>query len=483
VYQYSSYITEINGSLILLASEITDLSLLLSEYLDGTYYFIVVAHNNYGNTLSNCIQINVEIPPLPGDFTLSSNAEEPDPDGNFDLVWTTSSGAVNYSIYRHSTFITVINGSLTLLADEITELTLSIIGYSNDTYYFIVVAHNIYGNTLSNCIQVNVKVPPPPGDFTLSSNAENPDPDGNFEFIWTASSGAVNFSIYQYLSYITEINGSLTLLANEITDLTLPLNGYSDGTYYFIVVAHNEYGDTLSNCIQVNVELALPPGDFTLSSNAGIPDTDGSFTLSWTSSTRSTNYSVYCHSGYITEINGSLSLLAEEISDVSLLLSGYSDGTYYFIIVAYNEYGDKLSNCIMLIVEISKSLIIISPISSSSFNVGTSQSLSWSSSGAIPTIKIELYKDGSFVMEITSETGNDGEYMWIVFSDLETSNQYQIKISDRLNPLIFDFSDQFEIKGSAPTEPPAILGYNIYLLIGTLGITSLLLIKMRKKHK
>lgn len=87
----------------------------------------------------------------------------------------------------------------------------------------------------------------------LWSNAGNPDVDGEFSLIWSNSSNANYYSIYQYDKYITEINGSLTLLVEEITNLSLFLNNYLDGTYFFIVVAHGDYGDTLSNCIQVNL--------------------------------------------------------------------------------------------------------------------------------------------------------------------------------------------------------------------------------------
>jgi len=41
---------------------------------------------------------------------------------------------------------------------------------------------------------------------------------------------------------------------NGISPFTV--SGLTDGTYYFIVVAHNEYGDTLSNCIIVTVSIA-----------------------------------------------------------------------------------------------------------------------------------------------------------------------------------------------------------------------------------
>ncbi|MHA1443102.1 MAG: hypothetical protein ACTSPK_14765, partial [Candidatus Heimdallarchaeota archaeon] len=138
-------------------------------------------------------------------------------------------------------------------------------------------------------------------------------------------SEANNYSVYRSSSFITEIDGSLTLLADEITDLTLALTGYEDGTYYFIVVAHNNHGDTLSNCIEVNVELPAPPGDFTLSSNAGDPDTDGIFDLTWTAASEANNYSVYRSSSFITEIDGSLTLLADEITDLTLALTGMQE--------------------------------------------------------------------------------------------------------------------------------------------------------------
>ena len=316
--------------------------------LNGTFYY------SGGNYTFDFVDTNADLYILgenPGNFVLSSNAGDPDPDGNFDLTWTVSSGATNYSVYRYSSYITEINGSLTLLADEITDLSMALSSYTDGIYYFIAVAHNNFGDTLSNCISVSVEIPLLPGDFVLSSNAGDPDSDGNFDLTWTVSSGAINYSIYRYSSFITEINGSLTLLADEITDLSMGLSGYTDGTYYFIAVAHNDYGDTLSNCINVSVEVPQqPPGDFVLSSNAGDPDPDGNFDLTWTVSSGATNYSIYRYSSYITEINGSLTLLADEIIDLSMGLTSYSDGTYYFIVVAHNDYGDTLSNCVEITV-------------------------------------------------------------------------------------------------------------------------------------
>ena len=97
----------------------------------------------------------------------------------------------------------------------------------------------------------------PPSSFILSSDAEYPDSDGEFNLNWDAAENAYNYSVYQHSSFITEINESLIIIADEIMDLTFPLTGYLNGTYYFIIVAKNEYGETMSNCFYVNVQVPI----------------------------------------------------------------------------------------------------------------------------------------------------------------------------------------------------------------------------------
>ncbi len=104
----------------------------------------------------------------PGPLTLSSDAEVPDPDGNFTLNWTESLGAENYAVYRHSSYINSINGTLTVLTSGIAQTSLTINDLFSGTHYFIVEALNASGYTLSNCIEVVVQIPSPPGDQIIS---------------------------------------------------------------------------------------------------------------------------------------------------------------------------------------------------------------------------------------------------------------------------------------------------------------------------
>ncbi len=194
----------------------------------------------------------------PESFILDTNATDPDIDGIFDLYWENAIGANNYSVYESDALITSLTGSETLLASEIDVYEIPIVRLINDEYYYIISANNDAGITLSNCILVDVQIPPAlPGDFTLSSNSDVPDDDGDFDLTWTLSEYAINYTVYQYSGYITQINGSVTTLSEGMTTRTLSLTGYTNGTYYFIVEAHNAQGDTLSNCHVVVVE--IPP--------------------------------------------------------------------------------------------------------------------------------------------------------------------------------------------------------------------------------
>ena len=293
-------------------------------------------------------------PILPGPMSINSDADVPDTDGNFNITWSVSTYADNYSLYVSSSPITVIDGSVTVLLDEVTDTSYEVTGYSDGNYYFQVVARNGNGNTSSSNLLVNVDIPAPPSPFTLSSDAGSPDTDGNFDLTWTSSNKADNYSLYVYSSLITEINGSLTLLLAEVTDLSYDVSGYLDGTYFFVVVANNTLGTTLSNNIEVVVEFPVFPAAFTLSSDADSPDTNGDFNLTWTPSTFADTYSLYVYSSLITEINGSLTLLLNDVTDLSYEAVDYLDGTYFFAVVAKNTDGTTLSNNIEVVVDIDE---------------------------------------------------------------------------------------------------------------------------------
>ncbi|MFW9972477.1 MAG: DUF4350 domain-containing protein, partial [Candidatus Odinarchaeota archaeon] len=165
--------------------------------------------------------------------------------------------------------------------------------------------------------------------------------------------------------------------------------------------------------------------------------------------------------------------------------SSLTDSTLYQIKItdvanpATNDFSNYFEIFTFVVID---SLIVTNPVSTSSWETGSSRLITWVSTGSISDIKIELYKNNLFVMEIIASTPNDGSYNWAIATDLEDSIDYQIRISDVSNPATFDDSDYFAIR-SSPRQPesPDIPGYNLYLIIAIICFLSIILTKGRTK--
>ena len=153
------------------------------------------------------------------------------------------------------------------------------------------------------------------------------------------------------------------------------------------------------------------------------------------------------------------------------------NGTFFYAFGGIYNYTFKILDTN---IEFLNSITIITPDILSSWGVNTSQTINWVSTGSISNVKLELYKDGVFELEIVASTSNDGEYYWTIPSGLEDSINYQIKIIDVSNSSIYDYSDYFEIK-HLTSQQSAISGYNLYFLLGLFGIISTIVVKMHHK--
>jgi len=255
VYRFDKPITEYNGSLILQGTYQEATSPFDLSEVSGVYYYAVMAYNETGETLSNWVKVDVQIPP--GPFTLSTNVTGPDYNGIFELTWTPSAGADNYSIYSFDKPITEFNNSLVLEGTYQAATSPTVLQMGAGIHYFVIIAYNETGSTLSNYEMVDVRIPPLP--FTLNSNAEDPDTDGDFTLTFS-SDGAENYSLYEFSRPITEINDSLTLVANQTANSPVGLSR-TDGTYYYVVVAFNIYGNETSNCVKVTVSITQADDD------------------------------------------------------------------------------------------------------------------------------------------------------------------------------------------------------------------------------
>ncbi|MFX1501058.1 MAG: ABC transporter substrate-binding protein [Promethearchaeota archaeon] len=329
-------------------------------HLDGTKVVIPSSYSAYPPSIATGSLIlpywgihNLVAPQdIPANFILSSYADPIDTDGTFELTWSNSTGADNYSVYLFDRNISYISKRYVLNSYENKTSPFTIFGLKTGEYYCIVAAYNETGERLSNTVYVNVERPRP-GIFTLTIDADIPvDTDGDFILNWTVSEGADNYSIFESKSFITVINDSVTNIANQTTNTPLTITGLIDGDYFYAVMAYNETGERLSN--NVFIKVRKPPGQFILSSDAEVPvgtdifvDTDGNFNLTWTTSLRATNYTIFQSPNYITIINGNSTPIGiVQAINSSYEITGLNIGIYYYIIRAFNGYNYTISNCI-----------------------------------------------------------------------------------------------------------------------------------------
>jgi len=103
-----------------------------------------------------------------------------------------------------------------------------------------------------------------PGSFTLTTDADNPDIDGSFILNWTESQFTDSYSIYRNDSLLIED------LPNSQTQYSI--SEMDSGTYEFYIKALNEFGNTTSNIITVNIKIFAISYTFDMENSIILPD-------------------------------------------------------------------------------------------------------------------------------------------------------------------------------------------------------------------
>jgi hypothetical protein len=100
-----------------------------------------------------------------------------------------------------------------------------------------------------------------------------------------------------------------------------------------------------------------------------------------------------------------------------------------------------------------KSIEVTLPAGGENWTVGSTQNITWTTSGSIGNVKIELLKGGNKILTILSTTSNDGSQGWTLPESLSTGSDYQIKITDTSDESVSDTSQFFTITITSPLQP------------------------------
>ena len=336
IYRNTSYINSIDGLDPIAVSSENNYTDTLS--LNGDYYYVVIASDGFGNSsISNCRSVEVRIPlDTP---TLAPIIPDPDYDGSIDLDWDDVDKATSYAIYRDTSYISSIT-SLSPINITSNSFYTDLLNTNGIYYYGIVATDGFVNSNVSNCENVTILIPLT--QPTLDLISPNPDYDGIINLNWDSINGATMYYIYRNNSYINSINQLTPVNTTVDNNYTEKLN--VNGTYYYVIVAGDGFvNSSISNCVNVTVNLSLDnPNLIILSPN---PTPTGNVVLDWDDIEGATTYYIYRDVFFISSIDSLFPITATSISNYTE--NFYENEIYYYVIVASNGVVDSpISNCI-----------------------------------------------------------------------------------------------------------------------------------------
>ena len=316
-----------------------------SASVGAIYYYWVKAKNAYGTSGYSLCNAGYRAGTAPTAPTGVSAT-----DGTYAykvrVTWSSVSGATSYTVYRATS-----SGGTKSTIGSISNTTYDDTSASvGTTYYYWVKASNSYGTSdysSYNTGSCQGTAAGPPSSITVPSS----DRDGSYAVSWELSSTSSVTYVLEEATNASFSNGLRQAYSGSSTSTTI--TGRSNGsTYYYRVKAtRSGYTDsswrTDSNGCMVTITPPVPPTPGSISYPTS--DSDGSYTVSWASSSGVTSYQ-------LERSNNGGSSWSQVYSDSGTFYGeSVGNGSYRYRVKATNIAGSSgwrtgISDCIELIV-------------------------------------------------------------------------------------------------------------------------------------
>jgi hypothetical protein len=162
VYRYPVEITNLNvGSATKIATKINALTYLDTWYVEGLWWYAVIAHNETGDSLvSNSRNVTIELPNATAPI-LAAITPNPSTTGSIELHWNADPLVVNYTVLRANVEITPSNlNQAQTIKSNLTSNTYTDILSHEEIYWYGILAFNNTGRSIiSNSVMVNYSIP------------------------------------------------------------------------------------------------------------------------------------------------------------------------------------------------------------------------------------------------------------------------------------------------------------------------------------
>jgi hypothetical protein len=187
--------------------------------------------------------------------------------------------------------------------------------------------------------------------------------------------------------------------------------------------------------------------------------------------TGASSFRTYAHLFYGTDVTAIASNYSSAAGTLSWAWPCVKTGTYYARITPYTTAATGAYSFTTTKFDTLSSITFTSPISTSAFTAGSSNTITWvPDTGFLGTSAyLYLYKANKLLLSIfPSYVSNSGTYSWSAPSGLVTGNDYRIKIANSSNSLLYGYSAAFTINGMAADsyEPDNSRGQASTLALG-----------------
>lgn len=127
----------------------------------------------------------------------------------------------------------------------------------------------------------------------------------------------------------------------------------------------------------------------------------------------------------------------------------------------------------------SGTITVTNPVNYTYWEPGSTQVITWTSTGNISDVDIDIYKGNTSKYSIPGEP-NIGNYVWTINETIELGLDWGIKISNSDNSSEYGWSDYFAIVVSYGDPIP---GYNLFIIISVICLVSMLYTRKRIKKR
>ena len=259
------------------------------------------------------------------------------------LTWNASSNATAYNVYYATTpGVTITSG--TKIANATTPYVQGGLA-SGTTYYYIVTAVNGAGESAASAqasAGTNAAPAPVPNVPAAPMGVMATGGTNQATISWPAVSGATSYNIY----YATT-PGVTTANGTKIANATSPAvqSGLANATtYYYIVTALNNAGESTASVQVAATTLAAVPAPTAPAAPTGVTALGGAnqATITWPAVSGATSYNLYrsTSSGVTTATGTKIAAVTSPYVNTGLI----AGTSYYYIVTAVNSIGESVAS-------------------------------------------------------------------------------------------------------------------------------------------